>query len=456
MPLLLALVSLFSCSQDIVNTDLDDEVTSVRVLAPEDIVFTGADTRGTEITSSDVLRFTWATTDTLGIFPNKGNQVEFPITSSEGGTSAVFNGGGWALKNQSSYAAYYPFSVWNYHRNNQKILLDYTGQVQDGNGSYAHLSAYDYLASSKTTPSNNTVTFQMNRQGSILYIDIPVPVPCKVNSLVVSCDEAIFVDKATLDISGDSPTVTPVNVSNSLTLTFENVETTEANENVRAYMAVSPVNFTDKTVTATLNTDQGPYSATVVSREVLKGKAAFLRFSEDFAPIMNNVILYTTTDGEIITPSGNELSGNKIVSNVYSNGVGLMTFQEDVINIHNSAFYLKTTLATITLPQSVQSIGNSAFSRCENLSSISVPETVSSIGSNAFGGCKISSFAIPKAMTTIERSTFSGTSLTSIEIPDNITTILDGAFQSCTKLVSIEIPESVVDIRSGIFHNCFS
>ena len=266
----------------------DGFIKTVKVVGPSEIQFEpitgGVSTKGTSVQDGSALLFNWAMGDTLGIFPNQGNQVEFPISSAQGGSSASFDGGGWALRNNADYAAYYPFSVWNYHRDNETILLDYSGQVQNGNGSFAHLSAYDFLASNKTTPQNSSVTFQMERQGSILYIDIVVPDPAEVNSLRVECDEAIFVAKATLDISGSNPVVTPVEMTNTLTLSFENTETTEANETVRAYLAVQPVDFSEKTVTATLTTDKVSYSAPVLSRVVNKGKAAFLRFADDFVP----------------------------------------------------------------------------------------------------------------------------------------------------------------------------
>jgi len=276
------LLALCACTRETFIGGPGEEVSAVQVIGPADIVFEEPATRGTEIINGSTLRFSWAMGDSLGIFPDKGNQVEFPITSTEGGTSAVFDGGGWGLKNGSSYAAYYPFSVWNYHRNNKKILLDYSGQVQDGNGSFAHLSAYDYLASSRETPANGQVTFEMSRLGAILYIDIVVPEPTVVNSLVISCDEEIFTEKADLDISGEEAAVTPKKMTNTLTLEFKNTTTTTANETVRGYMAVYPVDFSNKTVYATLKTEAGLFGAAVQSRVVNKGKAAFLRFSDSF------------------------------------------------------------------------------------------------------------------------------------------------------------------------------
>ncbi len=284
------LVSISACIADN-ESDLQGYIKTINVIGPSEIAFEqiggSEQTKATAVDAGSALVFRWAAGDTLGIFPNKGNQVEFPITTQESSTSASFDGGGWALRNNASYAAYYPFNVWNCFQNNKTVIMDYSGQVQDGNGSFAHLSAYDYLASAKTTPENNMVTFQMDRQGSILYIDIVVPEPATITSLTISCDEAIFVEKAALDISGDTPEVTPIETKESLTLNFENTATTEQNETVRAYMAVQPLDFSAKTVTATLRTNAGTYTAPVVSRVVNKGKAAFLRFSNSFT---NNTI----------------------------------------------------------------------------------------------------------------------------------------------------------------------
>ncbi|MBO4416715.1 MAG: hypothetical protein J5801_01180 [Bacteroidales bacterium] len=290
------LVSMTACIAD-KQSDLEMQgyIKTINVIGPEKIMFEPINgyeqTKATSVDDGLTLEFNWAAGDTLGIFPNKGNQVEFPITTQESSTSATFDGGGWALRNNASYAAYYPFSVWNYHLNNKTIVLDYSGQVQNGNGSFAHLSAYDYLASAKTTPENNMVTFQMDRQGSILYIDIVVPEPATITSLTISCDEAIFVEKAALDISGNNPVVTPVETKESITLNFENTATTYQNETVRAYMAVQPLDFSSKTVTATLETSATTYTAPVVSRVVNKGKAAFLRFSNSFSTIPEAVDL---------------------------------------------------------------------------------------------------------------------------------------------------------------------
>lgn len=284
---LFMLMSVSACDKEVQDApEVSDLVQRFTVVGPDPVLFESvngsAQTKGTAVQDGNALVFNWAVGDTLGIFPNKGNQVEFPITEVQGSTSATFDGGGWALRNDASYAAYYPFSVWDYHKSNKTILMDYTGQVQNGNGGFAHLSAYDFLASDKATPQNNAVTLQMDRQGSILYIDIVMPQAGELSSLVVSCREAIFVEKAELDISGDTPQVSPTKMTDKLTLSFVNTSAASANETVRAYMAVQPVDFSEKNVTATITISNHNYWATVTPRAVDKGRAAFLRFSGGF------------------------------------------------------------------------------------------------------------------------------------------------------------------------------
>ena len=458
---------------------IDGEVREVTVIGPAPIQFEsisgGAHTKGTSVQDDDALIFSWAVGDTLGIFPNKGNQVEFPISATQGSTSASFDGGGWALRNNASYAAYYPFSVWNYHRNNETILLDYSGQVQNGNGSFAHLSAYDYLASNKTSPENSAVTFQMERQGAILYIDIVVPEPSIITALEISCDEAIFVEKASLDISGDEPVVKPVETKESLTLSFKNTETSVDKETVRAYMAVQPVDFSDKTVIATLYTSNGSYSAQVVSREVKKGSAAFLRFAGDFTPtiiefadaeVKRLCVENWDTDGDSEL-SYQEAAAVTDLGEVFRANQTITTFNEleyfkGLTSIGSYAFFGCNSLTSIVIPEGVTSIGYCAFAACSRLS-VFYGKFASVDGRclivdgclTAFAPYDVASYTIPEGVASIGDGAFYAcSSLTSIVIPEGVTSIGSYAFAGCSSLTSIVIPEGVTSIGIGAFAYC--
>lgn len=74
--------------------------------------------------------------------------------------------------------------------------------------------------------------------------------------------------------------------------------------------------------------------------------------------IANNEIWYTTTDNLRLFPSSTEANvfGAYFISNTFSDGKGVITFDGDVTKIGDNVFQNCTTLASITIPHSVTSI----------------------------------------------------------------------------------------------------
>ena len=60
--------------------------------------------------NANVLRFTWLKGDAIGVFPETGMQMKFPIIEGENSKTASFDGNGWSLKSGMKYAAYYPYN----------------------------------------------------------------------------------------------------------------------------------------------------------------------------------------------------------------------------------------------------------------------------------------------------------------------------------------------------------
>ena len=147
------------------------------------------------------------------------------------------------------------------------------------------------------------------------------------------------------------------------------------------------------------------------------------------------MILYTSSDGSIVTPYRNYAFGANIVSNTYKNGQGVILFDAPITSIGNFAFDGCTSLTSITIPDSVTSIGEYAFSDCYSLTSITIPDSVTSIGWATFRDC---------------------TSLTSVNIPDSVISIGNSAFEDCTSLTSVTIGNSVSSIGSWAFEWCKS
>ena len=158
--------------------------------------------------------------------------------------------------------------------------------------------------------------------------------------------------------------------------------------------------------------------------------------------------------------------------------IGYMAFQSTNINIINFTGTLEDWLSkvwspvsisnnyklkingvlpeNIIIPNSVTSIGNNAFSGCTSLTSVTIPNSVNNIGSSAFQGCSgLTSVTIPNSVTSIGEKAFAYcTGLTSIEIPNSVTSIGNDAFRDCSGLTSVTIPNSVTSIGGWAFINC--
>ena len=217
----------------------------------------------------------------------------------------------------------------------------------------------------------------------------------------------------------------------------------------------------------------------------------------------NNQIFYTSSDGAVVEPYATDVFGANIVSNTYENGQGVITFDGDVTQIGEQAFYANSStsdgrrLTTITIPDSVTSIGTRTFHGCTSLKAFygkfaSADNRCLIVDGvlNSFAiGCGATEYTIPDSVTSIERSAFYDcTSLTSVTIPDSVTSISTYAnpFQRCSRLKyfygkfasednhclivgnslssfaigcglkEYTIPNNVISIRQGAFYNCTS
>lgn len=199
--------------------------------------------------------------------------------------------------------------------------------------------------------------------------------------------------------------------------------------------------------------------------------------------VPSNQIWYTSTDGQIVTPYKTDVFGANIVSNVYENGKGVITFDGDVTKIGEKSFRDKTPLKSIQIPNTVRSIDKMSFLNCSNLMEINIPERVVSIGDYAFNRCSsLNNINLPNGLLEIgtkDGLTFDQClSLTSIVIPNSVTTIgghttfaqchnlstvtlgtglkelPNSMFLQCSNLLSITIPENVDKIGTNVFVGC--
>ena len=178
-------------------------------------------------------------------------------------------------------------------------------------------------------------------------------------------------------------------------------------------------------------------------------------------------IIYTTTDGNIITPSETVDFGAKIISNVYEFGQGIITFDAPVT--HMAGFSNCNTLTSITIPESVTTVEGSCFGNCSLLTSIvwnaKHVEQIKWGGGSWLGAplpaydmfegvrSQITSFVFGESVEYIpDYLCYYMENLTSVVVPNNVTAIGGAVFEGCTSLTYAKLSDQITDmpyLRTG-------
>ena len=213
------------------------------------------------------------------------------------------------------------------------------------------------------------------------------------------------------------------------------------------------------TITAT-NTDGSVFSKSTtntvaITRNDIQPMVA-LKAEFATAKPANNEIWYTSSDASVVTPNNTAAFGANVVSNVYENSMGIITFDGEVTKIGEGAFASCISLTNVTIPDSVTKLEIGAFAFCTLLTNVTIPDSVTNIGEQAFMSCtSLTSVTIPDSVTAIEGYAFADCpSLTHVTIPDSVTSIGGHTFSGCLSLTSITIPDSVTSIGSLVFEGC--
>ena len=179
-------------------------------------------------------------------------------------------------------------------------------------------------------------------------------------------------------------------------------------------------------------------------------------------PISENSIIYYTASQKLVETDDNLSPGlhtsgfnSTIKSHTFENGVGTITFKEDVTTIGDYAFSLSSNLTSVTIPNSVTTIGNDAFWGT-GITSLNIPASVTTIGDSAFFSCKgLISVTIPDTVISMGESVFYDcTEIVTATLSNSLTTLKNNLFADCSKLRRITIPASVTSIGSTAFQNC--
>ena len=306
--LVLSLLGLVACMPADLNEKSDDaekmDIKSVEVIA-HNFVSVEANGRTSVEVGNEGAIFSWAENDTIGIFPNNGYQIAFPMTSGVGSQSAIFDGGGWALNVESEYAAYYPF-CYN-HTSQEYIEVTYLGQSQKGNGHTEQLSAFDYMTAMAVSQNENKITFDFHHVGALLQWKLKVPEAAALTSFSIQTDEALFVAKGMLNFKSGSLVVDSTSYVSELPMGLSEVSTGAANQEVIIYMMVPPMDLTGQTYRLKVTNETGAYAtADVEGKRFEAGKVYAL--SAELSSFVSTIASGDTKVGKVMASEGGEIT----------------------------------------------------------------------------------------------------------------------------------------------------
>ena len=252
--LLAACSGLEQPEQDLLMDDGEDLVEKIvfEVLPIKD--GDNPETRASAVPTGGTVSFAWEENDMIGIYPNKGSQIYFTIEDGAGSSSATFDGGGWALKQNASYVSYYPF-VADFFLSRNEIPVSFVGQKQIGNTS-PFVGARYFLATEPTSSENGVLRFSYKTLNTIINVNATLPAGTYTKASL-TIEEPLFVEEGTYSL--DDRVIVGSKFTNTLEIELEGVVLTEE-ATIPIYIMSAPVDLKGKEVTVKIISSDGlPY-----------------------------------------------------------------------------------------------------------------------------------------------------------------------------------------------------
>ena len=310
---------LVSCSEDILLIESIEPLGDVNSVTATISDFNEAGGTRTVLDGDETLSLVWAENDTIGIFPNEGFQVAFPMAEGAGGKRAVFTGGGWGLKTSSTYSAYSPM-IGQFYLNKTAIPLTMLGQTQNGNGNREHISAYDYLVAANAAVVDGKVNFDFRHLVTIVRLKLTMPKAGTYTSIVLKTNGE-FVTEGTFSLTDGL--LTSTKVSGQQVLQLKNVTLADDDLTLDAYMAIVPAELEGKTLRAEVNDSEGNcYTVDLVGLDFIAG---------DFYKFTRNEMAETLPMVTICTPEGQAVTSKEVY--IANSLISVAEIEEATFNI---------------------------------------------------------------------------------------------------------------------------
>lgn len=494
-----ALFLLFcACSHEVEVVEIESHTKGIS-FTMSDFVMDEASRTSVDITDRAAVFF-WAANDTIGIFPDTdASQARFSMISGAGTKTATFDGGGWALKSESKYAAYYPY-IANSYLDKKDIPVDYTGQKQQNSNTTYHLGEYDFMAAAAIVPTDGEVCFDFKHLNSLLQLKLTVPKASAYHSITLKAGQKLFPVQGKYDLMAEDVQIKPSLYLDSLVLDLDDVTTSVDEQEIVAYMMMAPVDLSKHEIAVIARGANGLCAEGLLNMKNLVAGTAYSVSSvlklqeEDDVTVVEKAGTLESLLGE----TKFNLSKLKLKGKLNSDDVALLRrmaggyrdttdtdfgilkeldllqatfvpggsyflddgeFRYKITSsylVDNCMFFGCGNLETLVLPENITQIGEAFVSYCNNLKNVYIPASVSKIGIAAFKSCSsLEEIQLPVGLKQLGSDVFhSCIGLQRLVIPEGITSLEPNSFGHCYALKDVVLPEGLVSIGRATFAAC--
>lgn len=179
---------------------------------------------------------------------------------------------------------------------------------------------------------------------------------------------------------------------------------------------------------------------------------------EYYPDITNRELHYISRSGEKVEFDDDDFDA-PIISNIYENGKGVITFASPLQKIY---FLGSLDITSITIPTSVSEFEGNPFYKCENLvrfvSKYSTSDGYALVKNNEFVALarnyRGENYEIAYGIKSIGERALYGAKITGVTIPNSVATIADEAFAECDNLQELILPERIESLGRGVCSKC--
>lgn len=278
--LLLAVATLWSCQaeEDLQQQSAPKVNVACSIQSFSDNLFTRTAYSQDE---SQVVKITWREGDRIAVFPEEGSTVDFTIAPEDvGKEKATFTGGYFMPRKNVKYYALYPFmdSMLEEGQSKNQVTLHYENFAISNWDSMEHLGTNDYMVAGPCQVNNQyELEFNFKHINSLMLLKVKLPADASYNKFELSGTENLLVSRATIDLTAESPQLTPVQYTNCMSVKLgkdsKGLEGKKGQE-VCIYMMLPPQDLSGKTLYLKLyNTDGTSYIARFQGFDLHQGSA---------------------------------------------------------------------------------------------------------------------------------------------------------------------------------------